>query len=211
LKKGLERFKEHEESVAHKAAYAATIPKVGEQSSIASTYNTISLGTQQLRRQGLISHLQTLKTLLCQGVAIRGNTDSESNIYQFNVDKAINDRGLKLLIDENRYVTAHDILEEQKRALVLRARKHLLDEILTKEFFSILADESSDISKTEQLSFCVRTCNANYEVSEDFVGVFDCSQGVSSESLLHYTKDILLRCGMDGNRMAAMGFDGLQR
>ena len=111
-----------------------------------------------------------------------------------------------MLIDENRYVTAHDILEEQKRALVLRARKHLLDEILTKELFSILADESSDISKTEQLSFCMRTCNTNYEVSEDFV--FDCSQGVSSESLLHYTKDILLRCGMDGNRMAAMGFDG---
>jgi hypothetical protein len=90
--------------------------------------------------------------------------------------------------------------------LISRARKHLLDEILTKEFFSILADESSDISKTEQLSFCMRTCNTNYEVSEDFV--FDCSQGVSSESLLHYTKDILLRCGMDGNRMAAMGFDG---
>lgn len=175
-----------------------------EQSSVSSVCNSISLATQQ----GLISHLQTLKTLLRQGVAIRGSTDSESNIYQFDLDKAINDKGLKLLLDENRYVTAHDILEEQKQALVLSARRHLLDDILRRKFFSILADESSDVSKKEQLSFSVRTCNDNYEVSEDFVGIFECSQGLSSEALLHYTKDILLRCGMDGNRMAAMGFDG---
>ena len=34
------------------------------------------------------------------------------------------------------------------------------------------------------------------------------SQGLSSDALLHYTKDILLRCGMNGERMAAMSFDG---
>ena len=65
----------------------------------------------------------------------------------------MNDRRLKLLLDENRYVTAHDILEEQKRELFPEARRYLLDEILSKKLFSILADESFDISKKLQLSF----------------------------------------------------------
>ena len=79
---------------------------------------------------------------------------------------------------------------------------------MNKAFYSILADESSDVSKKEQLSFSVRICDDNYEVSENFVGIYECSQGLSSDALLHYTKDILLRFGMNGERMAAMSFDG---
>jgi hypothetical protein len=156
----------------------------------------------------LVAHLHTLKTLLRQGVAIRGNTDLDSNIYQFNLDKARNDKALKLLLDEKHYVTVHDILSEQEQMLVLSARRNLLNKILGKRFYSILADESSDVSKTEQLSFSVRTCDDSYKVSEDFIGIYECSQGLSSDALLHYTKDILLRCGMDGENMAAMSFDG---
>ena len=80
--------------------------------------------------------------------------------------------------------------------------------ILGKAFYSNLAEESSDVSKKEQLSFSVRICNDNNEVSENFVGIYECSQGLSSDALLHYTKDILLRFGMNGERMAAMSFDG---
>ena len=83
-----------------------------------------------------------------------------------------------------------------------------MNNILSKMFYSILADESSDVSKKEQLSFSARICNDNYEVSENFVGIYECSQGISSDALLRYTKDILLRCGMNGERMTAMSFDG---
>ncbi|XP_046855150.1 zinc finger MYM-type protein 1-like [Xenia sp. Carnegie-2017] len=106
-------------------------------------------------------------------IAIRGKTDFESNIHHLNLDKAFNDKALKLLLDENRYLTNHQTY-----------------------------------LKKEQLSFSVRTCDDNYEVSEGFVGIYECLQELSSDALLHYTKDILLRCGMEGHKMAAMGFDG---
>ena len=102
-KKGTEKFREHEESHAHKIASAI----MGQQS-ISSVCSSQSLATQQLRQEGLISHFHTLKTLLRQGVPIRGNTDLESNIYQFDPDKARGDKGLKLLLDEKHYVTVHD-------------------------------------------------------------------------------------------------------
>eukprot|EP00795_Rhopilema_esculentum_P001032 gene1032-15359_t len=63
------------------------------------------------------------------GVPIRGDTDEDSNIYQFNLDKAVTDSGLKLLLKEKHYVLAHDIFEEQKQMLVLEARRDLLGRI----------------------------------------------------------------------------------
>ena len=77
-KKGPEKFKEHEQSLFHITA------KARGQQSISSVCNSHCLATQELRRQGLVAHLHTLKTLLRQGVAIRGNTDLDSNIYQFS-------------------------------------------------------------------------------------------------------------------------------
>ena len=109
-KKGTEKLTEHEESHAHKIAR-----ETSKEQSISSVISSQILATQQLRRQGLISHLYTLKTLLRQGVPIRRNTDYESNIYQFDLDKARNDKGLKLLLDEKHYVTVHDVLMEQEQ------------------------------------------------------------------------------------------------
>ena len=97
--------------------------------SIASTVTSLKLEKQNLRMQSLISHLHTLKTLLRQGVPVRGGTDENSNIYQFNLDKAVTDNGLQLLLKEKHYVLAHNILEEQKQMLVLEARRDLLDRI----------------------------------------------------------------------------------
>ncbi|XP_028394417.1 zinc finger MYM-type protein 1-like [Dendronephthya gigantea] len=192
-KKGAEKFAEHEESLFHKDSCAKMVARMRRTSGIAETVRLFDINMQKLRRQGLISHLQTMKTLLRQGVAIRGNTDLDSNIYQFNLDKAIHDKGLELLLNEKHYTTAHDILVEQQQLLILNARRNLLENVREKDFFSILADESSDVSKKEQLSFSVRTCDDDYKVSEDFVGIFECSEGLSADALLKYTEDILLR------------------
>ena len=73
---------------------------------------------QQLWKQGLIYRLQTLMTPLCQGIAIRKTTDSKYNLYEFNLDKAISDNGLELLLKQKQYATAHKILNEQKEMLV---------------------------------------------------------------------------------------------
>jgi hypothetical protein len=79
-------------------------------------------------------------------------------IHQFDLDKAINDKGLELLLEEKRYVTAHDILEELKQMLVLKARMDLLDTVRENDFYSILAGES-----------CT---DVDYKVSDVFVEIF---------------------------------------
>ena len=199
---------EHEDSFTHKNACAATASGNVAKRLTAATLSTHVL-EQELRRQRLLSHFRTLKTLLCQGVAIRGKTDIESNIYKFDLDKSSNHKGLQLLLNKKLYTTAHDILDDEEHMLERKAQIELLGSVLEKDFYSILADESSDVSKKEQLSFCVRTCTIEYEVSEDFIGIFECAEGLSSDALLKYTKNILLRSCLVGNNIAAMGFDGV--
>ncbi|XP_028407534.1 uncharacterized protein LOC114530150 [Dendronephthya gigantea] len=202
-KKGVERLTDHEQSENHKNA---TKQKRSSQPTLDIQIDSQIKEQQRLRRQGLVAHLNTLKTLLRQGVAIRGHTDEDSNIIQFNKDKAIDHEGLNLLLKENQYMS-HDILVEQEETLVLRARRSLIDDINASKFYAIICDESSDISKNEQ-SFSVRHCTEDYDVLEDFIGVMPCDEGLSSEALLKYLQDVLVRCNMNTQKMAGMAFDG---
>ena len=203
-KKGKERLSEHERSDDHRSALAKA-RKI--QRNVASELDKQVNELQQQRRKGLVSHLNTLKTILRQGIAVRGHTDEESNIVQFNKDKAIDNPALALFLAENQYM-GHEILTEQEELLVLTARRRLIHEINDSGFYAIICDESSDISKIEQLSFSVRYCTEKYEIAEDFIGVMPCDKGLTSEALLTYVQDIMVRCSMDTNNMIAMAFDG---
>ena len=40
-------------------------------------------------------------------------------------------------------------------------------------FFSIIADEYTDVTNMEQFSFCTRTVDDNLEVKEDFLSFYE--------------------------------------
>jgi len=90
-KKGKERLSEHERSDDHRNAL---IKARKLQRNIASDLDKQVADLQSQRRHGLVSHLNTLKTLLRQGIAVRGHTDEESNIVQFSKYKAIDNPAL---------------------------------------------------------------------------------------------------------------------
>ena len=161
---------------------------------------------QEERREGLAAHLDTVRVLLRQGLPLRGYTDEESNIYQFNKDKSCHVPGLRRLMNENKYMP-HEVLEEQEKDLVLSARNELINEIRNAKFFSIIYDESTDMSKTEQLTFSVRYCSYEYEVKDAFIGIIPCDNGLTSEALLGYIKDIMIRCSFDSQKLVAGSFD----
>ena len=66
----------------------------------------------------------------------------------------------------------------------MAARKRLIIDVLAKGFYAIICDESSDTSKTEQMSFSIRYCNDTYEVCEEFVAILPSDEGVATEALL---------------------------
>jgi len=55
--------------------------------------------------------------------------------------------------------------------MALNILRDIVKNIQLAEIFSILGDETGDISNTEQLVFCVRWVDDDLEVHEDFIGM----------------------------------------
>ena len=66
-----------------------------------------------------------MKTLLHEGLPIRGHSDVDLNIRQFDKDKAVSNEWLTLLLKENLHMS-HDVLTKQEELIVLNARRQLL-------------------------------------------------------------------------------------
>ncbi|MEL7308435.1 MAG: hypothetical protein AAGK05_11580 [Pseudomonadota bacterium] len=205
-KKAIEKFSDNEKSDIHLRA-CEDRTRYEKKLDVHTQMKAGNERTMSLRREGLVAHLQTYKTLLRQEVPIRRIDESESNIHQFNKDKAIHVPGLKLLLQEKKYMS-HDILQEQEELIVLTIRRQLVQKIQSNTFFSIIADETSDISKTEQISFSIRNVNDSYEIEEAFLGIRPCDHGLTAEALLNYIGDILIRCGLRKENLVGLGFDG---
>lgn len=203
--KGIERFEKHEISDYHRKCHQAG--NLSEMEKLPELISDDERRKKKLRREGLKAHLETLRTLLRQGLAFRQQDDNEGNFHQFNKDKSEYIPGLKLLMNENRFMS-HDMLEEQEKMIVLPARRELNEELRAAQFFVIIVDEATDISKIEHMSLSVRYCTDNYVVKEEFLGVFTCSDGVTTDALFSYMKDILLRCQLDTSKLVGMAFDG---
>ena len=110
-KKAEERFREHELSETHRSAKRLAA-NYTDQGTVAEQLDEQLKATQKLRREGLIAHLSTIKTLLRQGLALRGHTE-DGNVIVFNRDKAAAGvEGLQLLLKENRFLS-HESIKEQ--------------------------------------------------------------------------------------------------
>ncbi|XP_078493200.1 zinc finger MYM-type protein 1-like [Ciona intestinalis] len=73
--------------------------------------------------------------------------------------------------------------------------------------YSILVDETSDISSCEQVSICIRYCNSQFQSQEDFVGFYATSK-TDSFTLYNLVKDSLLRLGLSIDKLRGQGYDG---
>ena len=71
--------------------------------------------------------------------------------------------------------------------LIKLCGKYICDAILTEiranGFFSIIADEATDSSNTEQLSVVLRFVDSDTKAREEFMGFTECRSGLTGEAL----------------------------
>jgi len=81
----------------------------------------------------------------------------------------------------------------------------ILERVSKTNFYTILADETTDISQIEQFSLCIRYLDEEvFSIWEDFltfVPVYD----LSGEGLANTIKDTLKKIGFDLNKMRGQG------
>ena len=71
-------------------------------------------------------------------------------------------------------------------------------------WFTIMVDETTDLSNKEQMVFCVRYVDSNLEVHEEFIGL----ESTSAESIVRTIRDVLLRLNLRIENCRGQCYDG---
>ena len=82
-----------------------------------------------------------------------------------------------------------------------------LKDIRKCKYFSIMADEYTDVSNIAQLSFCTRTVDRNFNVNEEFLGFYEL-ENIKSNTIVKAIKDILLRYHLSLEFCRGQTYDG---
>ena len=211
LKKALEKFREHEISVMHKEAILK----------LAATNNSTAKGidaqlsaqldaNQRHHRQMLMKLLSCIKYLARQGLPFRGHHEDiqsfEGNLYQLLLVQAQDCPDMTTWLHKKEYISP-EIVNEIIMAMGQSVLRQLLSEIRKSLWFSILADEATDISRHEQMSLSIRWVDDEYAVHEDTLGLIQLPN-TKSMTIFQAIKDILIRCSVPLSQCRGQAFDG---
>ena len=162
-KKAHERFTQHTQSDLHKESILKV--ELLKQDSV-STLNKQAMVEQKQHRDQLLRQLSSLRFLLRQGLAVRGHEDLEGNLLQLLMLRSDDCPDLNCWIRERKYFSPA-ILNEQIALMGLSLLRKLLSDIRSAEFFSVIADEATDISNKEQMTVCIRWVDEDFLIHED--------------------------------------------
>ncbi|KAL6739252.1 hypothetical protein Aduo_012728 [Ancylostoma duodenale] len=89
-------------------------------------------------------------------------------------------------------------------------QKSIVDEVNSSEYFAVLAEETSDVARLEQLSISVRYIreeNGIAAVQEKFLTFVEASE-CTGPALAELITSTLLECGLDLHYLVGQGYDG---
>nr|CAH65861.1 OSIGBa0126J24.6 [Oryza sativa] len=170
---------------------------------------------RRLYKIRLTYSLRCLRFLLQQGLAFRGTTKVKSLTNRGNFIEL-----LKWLAENNEEVdkfvlknapgnctlTSPDIQKEIIQCCAMETRDQILEEI-GDNYYTILADESSDVSHKEQLALCLRYVDKSGRPCERFLGIVQVDDTTSS-SLKEAIESLLTRHGLTMTQIRGQGYDG---
>jgi len=103
--------------------------------------------------------------------------------------------------------TSPEIQNELLEAMAHLIQREQIQTIRQNGWFSIIADETTDVSTREQLSLLIRTVGEDLEAEEMFLG-FTNVESTTGEDLTKVIKDTLLRLGLDIAHCRGQAYDG---
>lgn len=206
-KKALDKFQAHQSSNCHLTAfdYQVNIPQCGN---VLELTNEQRKKTMETNRRYLMKIVENLQYFCRQGQPVQGATDQESNFYQLLKLRGRDDPALVKWMEKesgDKY-TSHDIQNEIIEIMAHQLQRNLVKDIGSK-FFSIIADEYTDISNKEQLSICLRWVDENFDAHEDFFGFYNVPN-IESNTIFLTIKDALIRLRLSLSQCRGQCYDG---
>lgn len=160
------------------------------------------------RRQMFLILLSSLKYLLRQGLAVRGHSDdNEGNLSQLLKSHTEDNVNLQRWIKTSAYQFP-EVLNELTNSIGNEVLRQVLNDIKSSKWFSVIGDETRDISNSEQLSISIRWVGNDYSIHEDFIGMFQVPR-TNAETLLMAIEDVLVRCVLPISQCRGQAYNGV--
>ena len=160
-------------------------------------------------RRVLLKITSTIRFLAQQALAFRGhNNDEDGNLLQLLKHHGETDSEVLQWLDRK---SGKYLFPECQNELIKMMSLRVLRELMTKfkesPFVIIMIDETTDITNKEQVTFVLRTVDENFQVDEDFLGLYTVSC-IDASTLFSTIKDVLLRFNISFRKLRGQCYDG---
>ena len=160
-------------------------------------------------RQMLLKILLNIRFLARQSIAIRGDGDEEnSNFIQLFKLRGEDDPKFAKWLEKktDKYVSA-DIQNELLKVMGLQVLRDIATSLHSAEFYSIMVDETTDVSNKEQAVLCFRWVSDDLIAHEDFVGLYGI-ENTEAKTLVNMILDVLTRLNLSIKKLRGQCYDG---
>jgi len=106
----------------------------------------------------------------------------------------------------NKY-TSPEIQNEILKLIALQVLREVAANLHSTTFYTIMVDETTDVSNDEQVVLCLRWVDDNFDAHEEFIGLYKVDS-ICSDSLVALIKDALLRMNLTLSKVRGQCYDG---
>ena len=139
-----------------------------------------------------------------QDISQRGHWENDENVNDGNFKQIINliarhDAVVKKKMDQsaqNAKHTSNTIQNEILDTLAYMVRDSIVEDVKDAQYFSLIADETKDVSKTEIISIIIRYYVSKKGIQESFIE-FQSASDLSAKHLSDQILDCVQRMGFD--------------
>ena len=110
--------------------------------------------------------------------------------------------------EKNNKYTSGDIQNKFLQVMALHILRNICSNLIKNGFYTIMADECTDVSNKEQFVICIRWVdNTTLIDHEDCVGLYGVDT-IDSNTLMQSIQDVLLRMGLLLSQCCGQCYDG---
>ena len=208
-KDGTIKFAKHESSCCHADAVLKLVTLPASTTDIGELFSHQLEKDRSESRKCFVRILSNVRFLSRQGLALRGEGDeSDSNFRQLLALRSEDFPDLAEWTTKktNKYVSG-TMQNEIVKTMALRVLRHVAECLRKADFFTIMVDETSDVSNKEQVVICLRWVGCDFEVHEDFVGLYEVAS-TGAEIIFGVIVDVLQRLNLPLSRARGQCYDG---
>lgn len=148
-----------------------------------------------------------------QEIGLRGHREGSSSNNKGNFLELVSLLGIYDPIVSDRLTngplyTSHGIQNQLLHILGEKLRNTICQLVQSAQVFSILADETKDFAKQEQMTFVVRFVDMSKgHIHEHFLTYIE-AKALDATSLSAYIKELIVKFNLDCSQLVSQGYDG---